>query len=117
MQSNFYCLGSPTLLGTFDLSYAPTLIFYAYIPIILVSLFLGIFVLFKDKYSIQSKLLFLIAVLFSLWNLNIILEWVTVPVNLNLFFSPFASIDICVSVVPPEVLVSTDIDVFESPVV
>jgi signal transduction histidine kinase len=86
MQSNFYCLGSPTLLGTFDLSYAPTLIFYAYIPIILVSLFLGIFVLFKDKYSIQSKLLFLIAVLFSLWNLNIILEWVTVPVNLNLFF-------------------------------
>ncbi|MCC7051336.1 MAG: hypothetical protein IT239_06125, partial [Bacteroidia bacterium] len=86
MLSKYYCDGNPTLLGTFDLSYAPTLIFYAYIPIILISLFLGIFVLFKDKYSIQSKLFFSIAVLFSLWNLNIILEWVTVPVNLNLFF-------------------------------
>ena len=86
MLSNFYCPGNLALLGIFDLSYAPALIFYAYIPIIFVSLFLGILVLIKDKYSIQSKLLFLIAVFFSLWNLNVILEWITVPVNLNLFF-------------------------------
>lgn len=86
MLSNYYCPGNPTFLGIFDLSYAPTLLFYAYIPIIVVSIFLGIFVLAKDKYSLQSKLLFLISVFFSLINLSIIFQWITVPVNLNLFF-------------------------------
>lgn len=85
MISNFYCAGELSLFGLFDLSYAPTLLFYSYIPIIVVSLFLSLFVLLKDRFTLQSKLLFFIALSFSIWSINQIGQWVTVPVNLNHF--------------------------------
>ncbi|MFA6006751.1 MAG: ATP-binding protein [Candidatus Paceibacterota bacterium] len=86
MFSNYYCPGNLSVLGAFDFSYAPTLIFYAYIPIILVSIFFGLLLIFRDKFSIQGKLIFLLSLFFSFWNLNVIAEWITVPVNLNHFF-------------------------------
>jgi signal transduction histidine kinase len=75
----YYCSEStPTLAHFFTFGYAPTLLFYAYIPIILVSLFLGFFVFFKDRYSLQSKLLLILSSSFVLWILNIILQWIAV---------------------------------------
>ncbi len=85
MINNLYCPGELTFLNTFDFSYAPSLLFYAYIPIVIISLLLTTLVLFKDRFSLGSKLLFAIAVSFSLWVINIILQWVTVPVSLNYF--------------------------------
>jgi signal transduction histidine kinase len=85
MLSNFYCEGEPSLFGIFDLNYAPPLLFYSYIPIIIVAIFLGIYILIKDKKSLQSKLLFLVALFFAIWALNQIGEWITVPVRINHF--------------------------------
>jgi signal transduction histidine kinase len=61
----------------FDFSVAPPLLFYAYIPIILTTIFLSIFILKTDKYSTRSKLFFGISASLALWIINIIMQWVT----------------------------------------
>ncbi|QQR82341.1 hypothetical protein IPJ70_03620 [Candidatus Campbellbacteria bacterium] len=81
-----YCEGTPNFLYIFDTSFAPTLLFYAYVPVVCVALFLGIFVLIKDKNSLLSKILFAISLAFSLWTLNIIAQWLTPASHLNYFF-------------------------------
>ncbi len=75
----YYCATStPTFSHFFNLSYAPSLLFYSYIPIIVASLFLGFFVFFKNKYSVQSRLLLGISVSSSFWIINIIFQWIAV---------------------------------------
>ena len=71
--------------GLFDFSIAPALLFYSYIPIILIALFLAIYVLRKDNFSLRSKLLFVISSSFSLLLLNEIILWIAAPVSLVMF--------------------------------
>ena len=67
----------PTFLYIFDLSTRPALLFYTYIPTIIISLLLGLFVFVKDKRSLVGKLLFFISFFFSLWILDILVLWVS----------------------------------------
>lgn len=69
----------PTLLGLFDPGIAPSLLYYSYLPIVLISLFFGFFVFFKSQYSLLSKYLLAIATTFSLFILNEIVQWIAVP--------------------------------------
>ena len=82
------CAGNPTLLGTFDLSYAPALLFYAYLPIIFSALLLA-FLAWPRNDLVRSlnpaTLLVYIAITYSLYLLNEIFQWITVPVALNNF--------------------------------
>lgn len=82
MNSNLiYCTdATPSLLGFFDLSIAPHLLFYSYIPIIFITLLLAIIVVIKDKFSLAGKLLLLIGVSFAVFLFNEIVLWVTVPI-------------------------------------
>jgi signal transduction histidine kinase len=73
---------SSALWGMLDFSIAPPLLFYSYIPIILISLLLGGFVLFKERFSLRSKLLFVVSGIFTLLLLNEILLWIAAPVSL-----------------------------------
>lgn len=66
----------PGFLGL-DFSTAPQLLFYSYIPIILISLFIGIWVFLKERKSLQGKLFFSLTVFFALWVVNIIIQWVS----------------------------------------
>jgi signal transduction histidine kinase len=66
---------NPTFLRFFDLSTAPSLLFYSYIPIIFVALFFGFFVFHQDQKSLQGKLLLGISAFFSLWIINILAQW------------------------------------------
>jgi signal transduction histidine kinase len=78
----FVCPDSQSIfLGLLDPRIAPHLLFYSYLPIIFVSLFFGFFVLFKDKFSLQSKLLLSISISFSLFLLNEIVQWIAAPVS------------------------------------
>src|SRR3989344_3030280 len=80
------CSDAPAALwGFLDFSIAPPLLFYAYIPVILISLFLGGFVLLKDRFSLRSKLLFIVSGVFALLLLNEILLWIAAPVSLVQF--------------------------------
>jgi len=71
-----------TLFGFLDPSIAPRLMYYAYGPIILVSLFFAISIYRKDKKSLKSKLLLVLAVLFSVWTINEILQWIAVQAGI-----------------------------------
>src|SRR3989338_10278730 len=64
---------------------APALLYYAYIPIAVLSIIFGLFVLFKDKFSLLGRLLFFISLFFSLWILNIIVEWASVDPLIQMF--------------------------------
>lgn len=76
------CSDAPSAIwGLLDFSIAPSLLFYAYVPIIVVSLFLGGFVLVKERYSLRSKLLFIVSVIFTLLILNEMLLWIAAPVS------------------------------------
>ena len=55
----------------------PALLYYSHLPAIIISLFFGMFVYVKNKKLLQAKLLFLIAICFSLWASLDILAWAT----------------------------------------
>ena|SRR3989338_6903972 len=65
----------------FDLSIAPSLLYYSYIPIIFVSLFFSFFVFFKGGRNITGKLLVWLSILFSIFLLNEIVQWTAVHAN------------------------------------
>lgn len=67
---------TPTVLGVFDFSTAPHLLFYSYLPIAVISLLIGLFIYNKDKKSLTSTLLFAMTGFFVLWVLNILVQWV-----------------------------------------
>ena len=67
---------TPSFLSLFDLSIAPPLLFYTYIPVIMASFLIGFYVLFKDKFSLISVLLFTVAMSFTLWVINIFFAWI-----------------------------------------
>lgn len=76
----------PTLLGIFDMSIAPSLLFYAYIPISLLSLLLGILVLRSGgDVTLKNKLFFSVTVIFSIHILNEIIQWIALPAGIIYF--------------------------------
>ena len=66
----------PTFLHFFDLSTRPALLFYTYLPTIVLSLLFGVYVFWKDKKSLASRLLLAISTSFALWVLTILVLWV-----------------------------------------
>lgn len=73
-------------MGIFDLSYAPTLLFYAYFPIIVAALLLGVLVYrHRGAFSAPNKTFFLLGLIFSLSLFNEIVQWVAVPAGVNYF--------------------------------
>lgn len=76
---------SGALWGIFDLSIAPPLLYYAYIPILVVSVVLGATVLIKERNSLRSKIFFWLTVVFALLLLNEIVQWVAAPVSFVYF--------------------------------
>lgn len=69
----------PSFLGLFDLSIAPVLLYYAYIPVVVISIALGLFIFIKDKRSLVGKLFLGISVFFSLWVIAILIAWIAAP--------------------------------------
>lgn len=77
------CLdAAPRYFGLFDFSVAPHLLFYAYIPAVAAALFIGFFILVRDRYSLSSKLLLGIVISFAFWTLNTIVQWIAAPAAL-----------------------------------
>ncbi len=81
-EPHIQCLdsGGTNLLGVFDTTLAPDLLYYSYLPIILLSLALGLLVFYKRVgFTLPNKLLLLLSIFFSAHLFNEILQWITVP--------------------------------------
>lgn len=83
-MDSIICLDAEaTLWGIFDPGIAPDLLFYSYLPIIFISIFLGFFVLKNGKQNIlPHKIFFLFTFVYSIYLLNDILQWVSIPAGL-----------------------------------
>lgn len=68
----------PAFLGVFDFSIAPKLLFYAYIPTILIAMVFSAVAMYRDKFSKLSISFFATALFFSLWLANEIVQWTAV---------------------------------------
>lgn len=79
------CTDADPEVGIFDFSIAPDLLFYAYIPITIVALGIGVFVALRNKGSRLSTVLFLITILFSLFIAGELAQWVLVPAGMMYF--------------------------------
>lgn len=68
---------APTFLGMFDFSTAPPLLFYAYIPIAVVSVIFASLVYGRaEKKPLRNVLLTVFLGFFVLWVLNVLVQWV-----------------------------------------
>ncbi len=66
----------PSLLNFFDVTIAPPLLFYAYIPIFILSIFFGWFIFKKSTNSTLNKYFLGITLSFSAWIFLILFQWV-----------------------------------------
>lgn len=88
------CLDAvPNFFGYFDTTIAPPLLYYSYIPIIVLSLIFGLLIFRGSKENKLLNTLFLIlSILFSFFLLNEIVQWIATPtawVHLAWELSPF----------------------------
>ncbi len=85
-METIYCPdATPTFYGLFDISIAPALLYYSYIPIIFIVLVMSLIVLRADRNSLQSKLFAALALSFTLWFTSTILQWIAAPVSIVMF--------------------------------
>lgn len=68
----------PRFLGLFDFSIAPRLLFYAYIPAIIISISFSAIIVIRDHYSKLSWALLATTMTFSMWLANEIIQWTAV---------------------------------------
>ncbi|MEI6281024.1 MAG: HAMP domain-containing sensor histidine kinase [bacterium] len=84
MNSIFCADSTPNFLNIFDLSIAPTLLFYTYIPVIIISTFLGFYVYIKSN-TLEGKLFSIITALFGLWIIDVLMLWIVAYNNIIMF--------------------------------
>lgn len=76
----------PSFLNVFDFSIAPTLLFYSYVPILALSLFVGLFIFFTAKSSQIHSVVFWFILSFTFWVTDVLILWTAAPVSLVMFF-------------------------------
>lgn len=77
--------GEATLWGFINTSFAPDLLYYSYYSIILISLLIGTFVLFKNKFTLVSKIFFFLNATFAILIFNEIIQWIVIPAGIVYF--------------------------------
>ncbi len=65
----------PGFLGLFDLSIAPKLLYYAYIPAIITSIFFALVIIWRDSFSRIGWAFLATSITFSAWLINEIVQW------------------------------------------
>lgn len=79
------CTDADPAAGLFDFGIAPEILFYAYVPITITAIVMGVFVMLRDKFSHISAVLFLITLFFSLFILGELAQWILVPAGIMYF--------------------------------
>ena len=81
-QTLLYCLdATPNLFGVFDTTIAPSLLYYSYLPVIILMFLFGLIV-YRNRTLAQplpNILFFALSVIFSVFLLNEIVQWIAVP--------------------------------------
>lgn len=71
-------------MGIFDLSLAPELLLYAYVPALLLAVVMGFYIAYqsRSKFKLQGRLFLLLTLLFSLYLINDTVQWLAIPAGI-----------------------------------
>lgn len=83
------CYLFPETTYFFFSSDVPVLLYYAHIPAIVISLFVGFYVFWNGRQLLLNRLLFAISILFSLWTTINLITWTNIHSDLILFVWSF----------------------------
>lgn len=72
---------APNFLHLFDLAIAPVLLYYSYIPLFILCVFFGVFILLNSKYSVTSKYFFVLNITFASYILLSVIQWVAAHIE------------------------------------
>jgi len=79
-----FCEGNPTIMGIFDPTYAPELLYYVYVPVIVAALALAV-VVYAGNAQRLVKIYFVgLTLALVAYLLNEIVQWAAVPVAVNM---------------------------------
>ena len=84
MHPIFCATEIPNFLKIFDVSDAPQLLFYTYIPAIIIASFLGIYV-YRNSKTREGKLFSILTAFFTLWTVDILVVWIAAYNNILMF--------------------------------
>ena len=76
---------APVFFNLFDLSIAPALLWYSYIPILILLLVFSLIALHFNKADRNSKLLTAISLTLGFWIVVTFLQWIAAPITLVMF--------------------------------
>lgn len=87
MNAEYYFCedASPVFYNLLDFSIAPPLLYYAYIPTVLLLFLFSAFILYSDNFSRNSKLLSALSISLAGAILTTLLQWIAAPVALVMF--------------------------------
>ena len=76
----------------FFTSGVPVLLYYAYIPITIIMLFIGFYVLLSERHFLLNRIFFTICILLSFWTTSALIEWTNIHSDLVMFVWSFQGI-------------------------
>lgn len=85
-------------LGVFDLTIAPTLLYYSYIPTAILAIFFASLMLWRKNIP-ATRAFFLVALTYTVYHLNELILWIGVPVKLVMFSWQMSTLLYCLLVV------------------
>ncbi len=75
----------PGFLNIFDFSIAPSLLFYAYLPVLFIAVAFTLYLLYKNQ-NLGGKTLAILSAAFSLWVLDVLILWTAAPADIVMFW-------------------------------
>lgn len=88
------CYFFPETVYFFFSSDVPPLLYYAHIPVMIVSLLAGLYVLKSGVSNLLNRLFFVISFFFSLWTTINLITWTNIHSDIIMFFWSFFSISL-----------------------
>lgn len=89
-----FCIDIPSPVALIFSESTPTLLYYSHLPVIFVSILIGLLVFSKNK-SLESRLLLAVVVSFATWNLIDLVNWTNVDARIIMISWSFMNFFFC----------------------
>jgi hypothetical protein len=89
-----FCIDIPSPVALIFSESTPALLYYSHLPVIFVSILIGLLVFSKNK-SLESRLLLAVVVSFATWNLIDLVNWTNVDARIIMISWSFMNFFFC----------------------
>lgn len=89
-----FCIDIPSPIALIFSESTPTLLYYSHLPVIFISILIGLLVFSKNK-SLESKLLLALVISFAMWNFIDLVNWTNVDARIIMVSWSFMNFFFC----------------------